>query len=192
MEEKRRLIVGLGNPGMRYTDTRHNFGFMVLKACADKIGVTFKTESKFSGSLAKAKLGDLDLFLLLPTTYMNLSGEAVKKALSFFKILPQNMLVVCDDADIPFETLRLRAEGGSGGHNGLKSITEKLTSSSYPRLRMGIGKPTSGELESHVLERFSKEEEVQLPNICGRAIEIVTCWATEGMVKAQEKLVALS
>ena len=192
MEEKRRLIVGLGNPGVRYTDTRHNFGFIVLKALADKMGASFKTESKFSGSLAKAKIGDLDLFLLLPTTYMNLSGQAVQKAKSFFKVSLENTLVVCDDADIPFGTLRLREEGGSGGHNGLKSVAECLTSSSYPRLRMGIGKPTLGSLESFVLERFSEEEASQLPDICKRAIEIVTCWETEGIVKAQQRLAALS
>lgn len=192
MESGPFLIVGLGNPGLRYEGTRHNLGFKAVVELAEHLNVSFKRESSFKGSVARAKVeapeSVVDVHLLLPTTYMNLSGQSVKSVSSFFKIPTQNVLIVCDDAEIPFGALRLREKGGSGGHNGLKSVTEHLNSSSYPRLRMGIGKSKDKALDHHVLERFTPEEESQIPAICKRAIEILISWATFGIDKAQERL----
>lgn len=173
-----RLIVGLGNPGPRYAKTRHNFGFMVLEAFAKKLGWplkggVFKKDLTASGVYEGKKL-----YLLLPMTYMNLSGEAVGKLARYRKIDPTNVMIVVDDVDIPFGTCRMRASGSSGGHNGLKSIEQCLGTRNYPRLRMGIKNkmPKQQALEDYVLEPFSKEEQQELPRLIEDGVNALEDW----------------
>ncbi len=151
------LIVGLGNPGPDYEKTRHNIGFMVIDELISRHNATKLSSSGFKGELFKFQ----DHFLLKPLTYMNLSGESIQKVKNFYKI--ENVVVIHDDLDLPFGTLRFKFGGGHGGHNGLKSTDEKI-SKEYIRVRMGIGKPEhKSEVSSYVLGKFSEEEKKYLP-----------------------------
>ena len=136
-----KLIVGLGNPGEEHQEDRHNAGFWFVDALAKQLGVRFETEKRFYGKVAKAKWEGEDLFLLKPTTYMNLSGQAVGALSRFHKILPKDILVVQDELDLKPGTARIKLGGGTGGHNGLKDIQAHLSTPEYWRLRLGIGHP---------------------------------------------------
>ncbi len=171
-----KLIVGLGNPGSAYENTRHNLGFLVVRALADEVSWTFKKERKFKGELASGMFNDQKVFLLLPTTYMNLSGEAVRSVCDFYKIAPSRLIIVADDIDIPYSSLRFRRLGGPGGHNGLKSIEAHLGTREYPRLRVGIGDREHGDLDDHVLGPFSKEEREKLPNLIKESVAFLKQW----------------
>lgn len=160
------VVVGLGNPGKEYEKTRHNIGFMVLQALADDLGLSFRKEDRFEGYRAKAS----GLELLLPTTYMNESGRAVQKLLRYFQIAPSKVLVVVDDMDLPFGQLRLKAFGGSGGHNGIKSLEEHLGTTHFARLRVGIGRPVLGSQVNYVLGGFTQEEAKLLPKVIEEAL----------------------
>ncbi len=161
-------VIGLGNPGKEYELTRHNMGFLVLKKLAEEFGTSFKMEERFEGWRAKAP----GLELLLPATYMNESGRAVQKLLRYFQIPTGKVLVVVDDMDLAFGQMRLRAFGGSGGHNGLKSLEEHLGTSNFARLRIGIGRGLKGTNVDHVLGKFNQEESEQLSKVIETA---VTC-----------------
>ena len=179
--------MGLGNPGKRYEGTRHNLGFDVVKACAEKFSASFSYESKVKGNVAKYKNSEGYTFFLLPLTYMNLSGESVSASLRYYNILLDNMLVVCDDVDLSVGKLRLREKGGSGGHNGLKSIASQVKSQDYVRLRIGIGRPSlDEELHDFVLERFSLAEKGILDRGVVAAIETVEAWIQVGSEAAQK------
>lgn len=160
-------IIGLGNPGREYEMTRHNMGFIVLKTLAHEFSVTFRKDERFEGWRVKAS--NVELFL--PATYMNESGRAASKLLRYFQIAPSKVLVVVDDMDLPFGQMRLKAFGGSGGHNGLKSLEKELGTNHFMRLRIGIGRANSSHVE-HVLGRFSEEEK---KNLDGIVDEAVTC-----------------
>ena len=168
---KTRLIVGLGNPGKGYEQTRHNIGFEVVEAFALRFGMRFKRSWRNRGKIAKGVVDETPIVLLLPTTYMNRSGLAVKRSMHLNQIEVGDLLVIVDDIDLPFGTLRMREKGSSGGHNGLKSIEEALGSREYPRLRVGISDRTAGELKDYVLEKFSPEERDQLPGIIQGAVD---------------------
>lgn len=174
------LIVGLGNPGILYENTRHNLGFKVIKALAKKYNLEFKKENKFNSKIASGKIKDFDVHLLMPLTYMNESGVAVKKVADFFKIELKNILIVVDDADISFEEFRLKDDSSSGGHKGLASIEMHLSTKNYPRLKVGIGREQE-ELKSYVLGRFTKTEREKLPEIENKAIEIIENWLEKGI-----------
>jgi PTH1 family peptidyl-tRNA hydrolase len=135
------LIVGLGNPGEEHLEDRHNAGFWFVDALAKQLNVRFETEKRFLGKVAKAKWEGDDLFLLKPTTYMNLSGQAVGALCRFHKITPENILVVQDELDLKPGSARIKLGGGTGGHNGLKDIQAHLGTADYWRLRLGIGHP---------------------------------------------------
>lgn len=172
--EQNWIIVGLGNPGKRYEVTRHNMGYLVVQALAHRHGWTFKEEKRFEAQVAKGRHGELTLYLVLPTTYMNESGRAVRRLLDYYKLSPDRVLVVSDDIDLPFGEMRLREMGSAGGHNGLKSVQKHLGTTYYPRLRMGIGKSEGREvLTDYVLDPFSKVEGDQLPNILDKASSVV-------------------
>ncbi len=166
------MIVGLGNPGAQYAFTRHNIGFLVLERVAQKLDIRFKIESRLSGALAKGSCESQACVLLLPTTYMNLSGMAVRKALNFFRIPfphPRSLLVVTDDVYLPFGKMRMRSQGSAGGHNGLESINQELSSREFWRLRVGVGPfPPTGEgnenipLKDFVLLLFLQRKERDL------------------------------
>ena len=177
------LIVGLGNIGVEYANTRHNMGFMVLDAWAQASNILF--ESGRYGSTATISFKGRKFTLLKPSTYMNLSGKAVRYWMNELKIPLENLLVLSDDLNIPFGTLRLRKNGSAGGHNGLTNINELLGTQDYARIRLGIGNDFGrGQQVGYVLGELSKEEAEQMPEICKRTIEGIKAWATIGADRA--------
>ncbi len=174
-----RLIVGLGNPGREYRDTRHNVGFMIADRLAARERAAFRTEKTWQAEVARAG----DLLLCKPLTYMNLSGQAVRPLAQFYKLDPTQMLIVLDDMALPLGKLRLRPDGSAGGHNGLKSIIEHFGTQAVPRLRIGIG-AAEGEATGHVLGRFTLEENAALAQSLDHAVEAVDCLRTRGLEAA--------
>lgn len=167
-----KLICGLGNPGLKYRWTRHNLGFLVLEEFAAKNGLSFKKEQKFLGHFSSGKtLQGKECLLLMPSTYMNESGKSINSLLAYYKLLPENVLVVCDDMAIGWGQLRLRRQGSSGGHNGLRSVENHLRTPHYPRLRIGIGSPLGlMDKSAHVLGNFTFEEKQELDSILQQAV----------------------
>ena len=177
------LVVGLGNIGAEYANTRHNIGFMVLDAWAQASNISF--ESGRYGSTATISFKGRKFTLLKPSTYMNLSGKAVRYWMNELKIPVENILVISDDLNIPFGTLRLRKNGSAGGHNGLTNITELIGTQEYARIRMGIGNDFGrGQQVGYVLGELSQEEKEQMPELCKRVIDGVKAWATIGADRA--------
>ena len=177
------LIVGLGNIGVEYANTRHNMGFMVLDAWAQASNIVF--EPGRYGSIATISFKGRKFTLLKPSTYMNLSGKAVRYWMNELKIPVENLLVLSDDLNIPFGTLRLRKNGSAGGHNGLTNINELIGTQDYARIRLGIGNDFGrGQQVGYVLGELSKEEKEQMPDICKRAIDGIKAWATIGADRA--------
>lgn len=176
---EQRLVVGLGNPGKRYEMTRHNMGFLFIKALIEKYGWSFKRGERFLGAFVKGWVRQVCVHLLMPTTYMNESGKSVRKYCDFFKIEPQQVIVVSDDISLDFGRMRLRERGSSGGHNGLKSIELHLSTDRYCRLRLGVGSDKRKDLSDFVLEDFSKDEKERLQSFFSKAVEIVDRWFDE-------------
>lgn len=184
-----RLIVGLGNPGAQYVDTRHNAGFWWLEALARKLGVALRNEPKFHGRAGKLSAAQGDIWLLCPDTFMNLSGKAVAALARFYKIPPESILVAHDELDLPPGTARLKQAGGHGGQNGLKDIHAQLGSSNYWRLRIGIGHPGSKELVTgHVLGRPQAAEREQMLAAIDAALDVWPELAAGNFAAAQLKL----
>ena len=177
------LVVGLGNIGAEYANTRHNMGFMVLDAWAQASNISF--ESGRYGSTATVSFKGRKFTLLKPSTYMNLSGKAVRYWMTELKIPVENILVISDDLNIPFGTLRLRKNGSAGGHNGLTNINELIGTQEYARIRVGIGNDFGrGQQVDYVLGELSKEEAEQMPDVSKRVIDGVKAWALMGADKA--------
>ena len=177
------LIVGLGNIGVEYANTRHNMGFMVLDAWAQASNIVF--ESGRYGSTTTISFKGRKFTLLNPSTYMNLSGKAVRYWMNELKIPVENLLVLSDDLNIPFGTLRLRKNGSAGGHNGLTNINELIGTQDYARIRIGIGNEFGrGQQINYVLGGLSQEEMEEMPGICKRVIEGIKAWATIGADRA--------
>ena len=177
------LVVGLGNIGAEYANTRHNMGFMVLDAWAQASNISF--ESGRYGSTATISFRGRKFHLLKPSTYMNLSGKAVRYWMQELKIPVENIIVISDDLNIPFGTLRLRKNGSAGGHNGLTNITELIGTQEYARIRVGIGNDFGkGQQIGFVLGELSKEEKDEMENISKRVIDGVKAWATIGPDRA--------
>ncbi|TAK03266.1 aminoacyl-tRNA hydrolase [Patescibacteria group bacterium] len=172
-----KLIVGLGNPGNEYAKTRHNAGFLVLDELANRLAVSFSGKIALKGEVGEAP--NEKLVLLKPSTFMNLSGEAVKAAAAKYRIAPKDILIVLDDADIAFSELRLRESGSAAGHNGMKSILEQFPAdTSVARLKVGIGRDESGHmpLDEWVLAKWTKEEAAALPNLVSKAADKAQEW----------------
>lgn len=183
------VIVGLGNPGADYTHTRHNIGERAVKALADSLGVKFHEERRLKAEVAKGICNDRRIVMLFPTTYMNLSGESLKAFADYYKIAPSEVVVVCDDVDLPIGYLRLKKEGSAGGHNGLKSIEKCLGTQSYPRLKIGVGaKKDQQDLADHVLGRFTSEEALVLPQVIQNAVSILKRLANEQIDKVMNDI----
>lgn len=180
-----KIIVGLGNPGQEYVATRHNIGFMVVDRLKRELHAT-ETRKRFRAEIAETFVGGEKLVLVKPQTYMNLSGISAREAAQWYKTTLDEILVVVDDIDLPFGTSRMRAGGSSGGHNGLKSIAAELGSDQYPRLRLGVGRG-SGDARRQVLSRFSKVEEVELPELIASGAECALLWRAEGIVAAMNR-----
>lgn len=190
-----RVIVGLGNPGKKYEMTRHNLGFIVLQAFAEEQGWPFKEEKRFHALVAKGLVGKTPITLMLPQTYMNESGRAVRAFLDFYKMSPQHILIVSDDIELDYGVMRLRPRGSAGGHNGLKSIEAHLKTQHYVRLRLGIGKSAQDQnLVDHVLDMFTQDERSQLPKVIEKAVaaikQIVTADIAQAMQSVNTKIKA--
>jgi peptidyl-tRNA hydrolase, PTH1 family len=176
-------IFGLGNPGPRYVTTRHNAGFMVVDAIAERLGFRFRTFG--DREVARRQFAGDELLLVRPLLYMNESGVVVRKQL---ERKPDDMLVVCDDMALPFGRLRLRPAGSDGGHNGLGSIIMRLGRSDFPRLRIGIDAPArSSDGIDYVLEPFPKEQEALLPEVLARATDACIAVVTQGLERAMSR-----
>ncbi len=183
---KKFLIVGLGNPGAEYKYTRHNIGFLAADRLAEKLNASFKTGRY--GDIAIANYRGKRFIILKPSTYMNLSGKAIRYWLEKEKIDKNNLLVITDDVNLDFGTIRLRAKGSDGGHNGLKSIQELIGGHQYPRLRFGIGNdyPRGGQVD-YVLGKWTEEQIKELPGLLDKISDAVINFAQEGLQRTMNK-----
>lgn len=175
----KKIVVGLGNPGSRYEKTRHNIGWMVLDRLAERTGSSGRSKARDGAASVRGRLGDDELILVKPTTYMNASGGAVRKVLARERAPLKELLVVVDDMALPFGRLRMKGRGSAGGHNGLRSIIGEMGTESFARLRVGIGAPAGGAVQ-HVLGDFEHAEQKHLDLILDAAADAVELWATEG------------
>ena len=178
-----KLIVGLGNPGSKYQWTRHNAGFMVLDRLADIAGISV-ARKKFSGFYGEGDWQGDHLLLLKPLTFMNLSGRSVVEALRFHKLHLKDVVVIHDDLDIPFGKVKFKEGGGHAGHNGLRSLVAELGSGDFTRVRVGIGRPSRGDVVDYVLNRFTDDEQNQLTTILDGVIDGIYVFCNEGIKKA--------
>ena len=178
------LITGLGNPGREYKNNRHNVGFMVVDEIAKKLGIEF-TRMQSNAMVTKGDYNGDKIILAKPYSYMNASGQPVRSLVRFYKIPFENLLVIFDDADLSFGTIRLRPEGSSSGQQGMNSIIQQLGSQEFNRLRVGIGRPP-GKMRTpdYVLQDFKKDEVEELPMILDRASDAALAFVTEGIVPA--------
>ena len=185
-----KLLVGLGNPGRDYAGHRHNLGFMVVDRLASRLGIALAQE-KFEARIGQGDLDGQRVLLLEPQTYMNDSGAAVAAAARFYKVGLESLLVVHDELDLPFGWIQLKRGGGTGGHNGLESVVERLGEEGFARLRVGIGKPSGPNAKErvvgHVLHDFSAEERIELPGLIDRAVEMAESWLTVGLAQAMNR-----
>lgn len=176
-----KLVVGLGNPGRRYDGTRHNIGYAVLAELANKFGAT-PPRAKFQGAVVEAEIAGEKVLLLSPTTYMNLSGASVQEAKSFYKLENENLLVICDDMNLPVGKLRFRSRGSSGGQKGLEDIVRRLATEDFPRLRIGVGAAPEGwNWADYVLSKFNTEESPVVKSAIASSVEAVTNWIRNGI-----------
>lgn len=173
------LYVGLGNPGLQYEMTRHNVGYKVVKAFAKQMDWSLKIDRRFNAFVAKGEYQNRIVYLLLPLTFMNLSGESVKRLMDYFKLPLESVLVISDDIALPFGQLRLKPSGGAGGHNGLKNIEKMIGSNQYMRLRMGIGHPGQWDLADYVLSPFTAIEQEKLPVFIDDGVNVLKCLMQE-------------
>jgi PTH1 family peptidyl-tRNA hydrolase len=180
------LIVGLGNPGDEYRNTRHNAGAMVVDRFADHRCSGWRKERKFFAELATGDCGGRKVLCIKPQTYMNLSGEAVVAVTRYHRIPPEWVMVVADDADLPLGAVRMRPSGGFGGHHGIQSVIQHLGTQEFPRQRIGVARPvqTVRDIASHVLGTFSADEATLLGEVLTRAEQQIQCWLEEGLPKA--------
>ena len=192
--EKIILLVGLGNPGVKYKDNRHNIGFMILEEIAKKSDAQFKSSKKVYGEITEIGIGDKMQRLLRPNTYMNDSGRSIRAALDWFNLEIDQILVLVDDMDLPLGKIRLREQGGSGGHNGLKSAIQHLGTSNFSRLRIGIGAPSKNSQErkdktiSHVLGDFTLRERSIVAEVMAQIVEVLGNINQIGLRNASNKL----
>lgn len=187
-EQRLRAIVGLGNPGSEYERTRHNTGFWFVELLAEQFRSSFRHEAKFKGDLARIRVGDADVLLLKPLTYMNKSGDAVQPLAAFYKLAPADVLVAHDELDLPVGTMRLKRGGGHGGHNGLRSIHPHL-GPDYPRLRIGIGHPgTREQVLGYVLGRPNSADYALIRDGLVAAMNAMPVWLESSLEKAMTQL----
>ena len=181
------LMIGLGNPGSRYARTRHNIGFMVLEKIAAQWKISL-TQKSFDALWNRGKINNVGVLLAMPQTYMNLSGKSVGRLMAYYKVDIDHVIVIHDDLDLPFGTIRLKKGGGDAGHKGLKSVITALGSADFLRIRMGIGKPADkAGVENYVLQKFNQEEQGVLPESIQLAAEAAADIVISGMQQATAK-----
>lgn len=183
----KRIVVGLGNPGSRYEKTRHNMGWLVLDRLAERTGSVGRAKARDAAASVRGRLGDLEIVLVKPTTYMNLSGTAVRKVLARERAPLEDVLVVLDEMALPFGRLRMRERGSAGGHNGLRSIIGELGTEDFARLRVGIGAPPQRGAVEHVLGDFAHAEQRHLDVVLDAAADAVEEWARAGASAAANR-----
>jgi PTH1 family peptidyl-tRNA hydrolase len=179
-----KLVAGLGNPGRQYAGTRHNVGFEVVECLAARHGAAFEPAPRDAARQARWRRGGTgdDVWLVEPLTFMNLSGEAIGGLARYYRVDPTDLLVICDDVALPLGRLRVRGDGSDGGHNGLKSVAAHLSTSAYPRLRVGVGRgDRRRDLADHVLSRFELEEREDAARAVERAADAVEVWVESGL-----------
>lgn len=174
-----KVVVGLGNPGARYVGTRHNVGFEVLERLA--ASARGRCQERFQAFTVELAEDGAKVLLVQPQTFMNLSGRPVRQLLDFYQVPVEDLLVVCDDINLPLGKLRVRAKGTHGGHNGLRDIQNHLGTTAYVRLRVGVGAPAEGEAIGHVLGRFRPGEKPVMDEALDRAAQAVVCWIRQGI-----------
>lgn len=180
-----KVIVGLGNPGRKYSDTRHNIGFRALEEVARRYSIE-KEESRFDSIIGHIRIGGEKVLLVKPLTYMNLSGKAVQPLMRWFKLDLAELIVVYDDMDLAPGTVRLRAQGGSGGHKGMTSIIERLGSKEFARIRIGIGRPDNDAID-WVLGKFGAAEQKLMDEAINRTGDALECWVKQGIDRAMNE-----
>lgn len=180
-----KLIAGLGNPGQRYTDTRHNIGFRVIDELAERYGIKLKKRLFGSARQTQFRIFGEGLTLIQPLSFMNLSGRCIAHYMNRYDIPLDSILIICDDINLPFGEIRIRPEGTSGGHNGLESIIRALKTTAFPRLRIGIRieQPISS-FKEYVLSDFEEDESPKVEESIHHAVDACVCWAREGIDKA--------
>lgn len=179
------LIVGLGNPGNEYKNTRHNVGFDIIDLLAHKYNICIN-RIKFKGMYGEGNIEGEKVILLKPSTYMNLSGESVAEAVNFYKIPKDNIIIIHDDISLQIGRLRIKTQGSAGGHNGMKNIILNLSSDVFPRIKVGVGQPR-GNLVSHVLGKFNEEDRKRIEKVFQISIESIEVIIKEGTGEAMNK-----
>ena len=183
------IIIGLGNPGTEYANTRHNAGFWFVDEVARKFGGNFKTEKKFQGEVARSTIHGQQVWLLKPDTFMNLSGQSLLALMQFYKIKLANVLVVHDDLDLDVGDVRLKEAGGHGGHNGLRDIIGRCGGNGFQRLRFGIGHPgNQSKVTGHVLKKASTDDQISIENAIDKAISVLELIVNGDTAKAMQSL----
>ena len=183
-----KLIVGLGNPGDRYSHTKHNIGYIVIDMLAAKVGATFKYENKFKSQIAQINFEGENVLLVKPETFMNLSGEALRALSDFYKPSNKDFLVVYDDVSMDIGSVRFRDKGSDGGHNGIKSIIFHLKTQEFDRMKIGIGpQPQGMPLEAYVLQNFTKDQIEELKDIVAYSLDAIIFYLKNDILKTQSK-----
>jgi len=183
-----KLIVGLGNPGPEYDSTRHNVGFVVLDRLARRHAPGAIARSKFQGAMIEAVIDDEKVALLKPLTYMNRSGQSVAEAAGFFKLDSlRDVFIIVDDVALPCGAIRVRGEGSAGGHNGLADVEQKLGTSQYARLRIGIDAPGQIPQKEYVLGRFRSDQLPLIESACDESVDAAECWVRDGLTTAMNR-----
>ena len=184
-----KVIVGLGNPGPKYTETRHNAGFWYIEEVARKYSATFRPDKKFHAEVAKVTIAGKDIWLLKPDTFMNLIGRAVQSLLSFYRITAQQLLVAHDEIDLDPGTIKLKTGGGHGGHNGLRDIINQLGTKDFHRLRIGVGHPGSkDQVVDFVLHNASRDERALIDRDIDEAVSVMPDLASGALEQAMQRL----
>ena len=182
-----KAIIGLGNPGMKYAGTRHNIGFDAVTAIADKYNLSINNK-KFKGVYADGHIAGEKVLLVQPQTFMNLSGECVREVADFYKLNPDEIIIICDDINLDVGRLRIRKKGSAGGHNGLKNIIAHLGTEEFPRIRVGVGEKTEGwDLADYVLARFDKDSEPVIREALANVVGAIETWISEGIDAAMNR-----
>jgi len=181
-----KVVVGLGNPGTKYHGTRHNLGYAVIDSLAAGSGVGH-FQDQFKAEIDEWMCGAEKVLLVKPTTFMNLSGRSARQVLDFYQLTPDQLLVVCDDVNLPLGKLRFRAKGTHGGHNGLRDIQNHLGTTDYPRLRIGVDAPGQDDMVDHVLSRFKPGQRTVIEDAISTAAQGVDLWVREGIQECMNK-----